>query len=250
MSPERDHEEIEELLGAYALGALDSEERALVREHLEGCETCTATLRRLEQARNALPLAVDPVEPPSRLREQILTATTSVAPASRRTVAAPRPIRLPSRRPPSWPALRGVSTAVAAAAVIAFALGAGLGLGIGRSITPTPPASTVAQYSLTGTGSMAGAQGLVFELKQQALTLVEFNNLPDLETGKVYELWLIPAHGQPVSAGVFKPDPGGNHVVVLARSLEGVAVMAVTKEAGPNGTSAPTQQPELAGKVQ
>jgi anti-sigma-K factor RskA len=96
---------------------------------------------------------------------------------------------------------------------------------------------------------MAGASGRAFELKQQGLTLVEFSNLPELEAGKVYELWLIPHQGQPAPSGVFKPDPAGNHVVVLARNLQGVAALAVTVEVAPNGTSAPTQQPELVGRV-
>ena len=96
---------------------------------------------------------------------------------------------------------------------------------------------------------MSGAQGRVFELKQQGLTLVEFSNLPDLEAGKVYELWLIPSQGQPAPAGVFKPDPSGSHVVVLARNLQGLTALAVTAEAEPNGTSAPSQQPELVGKL-
>src|SRR5207245_11512150 len=136
------------------------------------------------------------------------------------------------------------------AAFVAVAVGAGLGLGVGRSLAPQPARRCgVTQYTLSGSGAMSGAQGRVYELKQQRFTLVEFSNLPELEAGKVYELWLIPSQGQPAPAGVFKPDPSGSHVVVLARNLQGLTALAVTAEAGPNGTSAPSPPPELVGKA-
>jgi len=250
MSPERDHEEIEELLAAFALGATDPEEDALVRAHLDGCATCTSTVQRLRRALGAVPLAADTVSPPQRLRQQILEAAAAARPSE---IATPRKARVLRLRPPRtriWPVSTGWRSAAAASAFVAFALGAGLGLGVGRSLAPQPaPASSVTQYTLSGSGAMSGAQGRVYELKQQGLTLVEFSNLPDLEAGKVYELWLIPSQGQPAPAGVFKPDPSGSHVVVLARNLQGLTALAVTAEAGPNGTSAPSQQPELVGKL-
>jgi len=250
MSPERDHEEIQDLLAAYVLGATDPEEDEVVRAHLDGCSTCTSTVHRLQRALCAIPLAAETVPPPPRLRQQIL----EMAAASRQSELPgrrkERVLRLQPRRVPIWRQGAGWRAAATAVAIVAFALGAGLGLGIGRSIAPQqPPASTVAQYSLSGSGTMAGAQGRVFELKQQGLTLVEFSNLPELEAGKVYELWLIPHNGQPAPAGVFRPDPGGSHVVVLARSLTGLTALAVTAEVGPNGTAAPSQQPELVGTV-
>jgi len=38
-------------------------------------------------------------------------------------------------------------------------------------------------------------------------------------------------------------------VAVLARNLQGLSALAVTVEAAPNGALAPSQQPQLAGKV-
>jgi anti-sigma-K factor RskA len=249
MSPERDHEEIEDLLAAFTLGAVEPDDEELVRAHLEGCSSCTDTVRRLRRAVGALPLAVEPAVPPSRLRDQILAAAAASRPSERAASRSPV-LRFRAPRPRVPRVATGWRSAVAFTAVVAFALGAGLGLGIGRSIAPqTGPAPNVVQYTLTGSGTMAGAQGRVFELKQQGLTLVDFSNLPDLEPGKVYELWLIPKQGQPLAAGVFKPDPEGSHVVVLARSLKGLSALAVTAEAGPNGTTAPSQQPQLLGSL-
>src|SRR5947208_11734984 len=168
MSPELDHDEIEDLLAAFVLGTTDPEENGLVREHLEGCSTCTSTVQRLRRALGALPLETETVAPPQRLRQQILSAAG--ASRARELVTPPRARVLRLR--PLGTRLRlagpGWRSAVAAAAIVAFALGAGLGLGVGRTIAPQPaPASAVAQYSLSGSGVMSGAQGRVFELKQQ-----------------------------------------------------------------------------------
>src|SRR6266581_2654991 len=144
MSPERDHEEIEELLAAFALGATDPEEDALVREHLEGCSTCTSTVQRLRRALGAVPLAAETVAPPQRLREQILSAAGASRSPQFATPRRARVLRLRPRATRLKLAGPGWRSAVAAAAIVAFALGAGLGLGFGRSTAPQPaPASTV-----------------------------------------------------------------------------------------------------------
>jgi hypothetical protein len=44
LSEELSHGEIQELLGAYALGAVDERERAIIEAHLETCETCRIEL--------------------------------------------------------------------------------------------------------------------------------------------------------------------------------------------------------------
>jgi anti-sigma-K factor RskA len=197
-----------------------------------------------------MPLAVGEVVPPPRLRQRILEAAggsraaiAPAAPASTKVLTLPRARARPALR------LAALGPAVAAAAVIAFALGAGLGLGIGRTIAPAPAPSSVAQYAMTGSGAMAGATGHVYVLRQEGLTLIQFNGLPQPDGGKLYELWLIPKSGQPVAAGVFTPDPGGGHVAVVARTLAGFKALAVTEEAAPSGAPAPTQQPQLVGSV-
>lgn len=244
-----EHEDFENALAAYVLGALDETEADELKAHLEGCASCREAVVRLQRATAAVPLAVEVVAPPSDLRDRILSAAVS----SRLRVTAARPPRPPLQRRPRvvvrvWPA--GPALRAGLAAAIAFALGAGLGVGIGRVVAPQPPAASgVAQYSMTGSGGMASAQGQIFELKQQSLTLVEFSGLPQPDRGKVYELWLIPRSGQPLPGAVFAPDSQGSHVVVLGRNLEGYKQLAVTQEAAPNGSSAPTQQPELAGSI-
>lgn len=240
-----DHDEMENSVAAFVLGALDDDEADGVRRHLETCPTCPGLAVGLRRAVGAVPLAVEPLQPPTDLRDRILAAAgAGVAPTAVRARPAPIPVRRTTGR--RWGVWR---PAVAAAAVVAFALGAGLGLGIGRSTAPPPPAAAVAQYSMNGTGQMEASHGSVFELKREGLTFVQFSGLPPIAADRVYELWLIPSSGQPVPGAVFAPDPLGGKVIVLGHDLSGYKALAVTEEAAPNGAPAPTQQPQLAGTL-
>jgi anti-sigma-K factor RskA len=247
-----DHDEIESALPAYLMGTAEPEEAEMVRAHLEGCLSCQRVARRMQRALGALPLGADEATPRARLRERILAAAADLPNASSSQVKGGRAVRLPLPKVRLWPRqTSSFRAAVAAVAIVAFALGGGLGLGLGRALTPTPPkpATAIVQHSLSGTGAMTGAQGRVYELREEGLTLVEFTGLPQPGQGRIFELWLISKDGHPDPGAVFAPDSGGGHVVVLARSLSGLKALAVTEEVGPMGSQAPTQQPQLAGAV-
>lgn len=248
MSPE--HDEFESSVAPYVLGALEGEEAQSVRAHLEGCAACRSLADRLRRAVDAVPLAVGEVTPPPQLRQRILDAAAGSRPST--AGPAPRPATVVELRPVRTarsPWLGGLGRTAAAAALVAFALGAGLGLGIGRTVAPAPAPQAVGQFSMTGSGTMTGSDGRVYELRQEGLTLIQFSGLPQPAAGKLYELWLIPAQGAPVPAGVFSPDPEGGHVAVLPRTLHGLKALAVTEEAAPSGAPAPTQTPQLVGGV-
>lgn len=247
-----DHDDVENSLPAYLMGTAEPDEAEMVRAHLEGCPSCRQFAQRMQRALGSLPLAVEPASPPRQLRERILAAAAAAPRAATSPYAPGRAVRLPIPRGGKWlrpaPSFRAQ---VAAAAIVAFALGGGLGIGLGRVLGPTSPnpATAVAQYSFSGTGTMAGAQGRVYELRQQGLTLVQFTGLPRPGPGRIFELWLISKDGHPDPGGVFVSDSEGGQVLVLARSLSGLKALAVTEEVGPNGTQAPTQQPQLVGSV-
>jgi len=100
-----------------------------------------------------------------------------------------------------------------------------------------------------GHGTLAGARGTVINLKVEGVALVDFNGLPPLAKGKVYQLWLITPGGHPDSAAVFVPDSNGGKVVLVGLPLSGYSQMAVTAEDAPNGSPTPSQQPELYGNL-
>jgi len=249
-----DHQVVEDAVAAYLLGAGEPGEADMVRAHLAGCASCRELAGRLSRAVGALPLAVEEVAPPGRLRERILAAaaaephsgarSSSAAPASRPPANAP--IHLPKRR--SFASGRRYERwlPAAAAAAALLVVGGAAGIGISRA---TAPGVAAAHYALSGSGSLRGASAAVVDFRGTGTTLVEFRGLPSVPAGKVYELWLIPSGGKPVAAGVFAPDGDGSKVLVVPRDLTGVAVMAVTVEQGPGGAAQPTQQPELSGSV-
>ena len=64
-----DHEQIQELLGAFALDAVDSDEARVVEEHLAECPRCRAEVDGHFEVAGALGNHVDPV--PGHLWQQI-----------------------------------------------------------------------------------------------------------------------------------------------------------------------------------
>ena len=246
-----DHEEIESSLAAWVLGAMEADEVDALRTHIEACPTCRETTSRLGRTVNALALDVEEINPPARLRERILAAAaTSLGPAVAPARAGARTKE--RRRMPRTRALsvdpRGVMPALAAAAVVVLALLVGFVAGdvIGRGV---PAPAPVVRSTLAGHGGLAGARATVIDLKSEGVALVDFSGLPQLESGRVYEIWLITEGGRPDPAGVFVPDSNGSKFVLVSRSLADYTQMAVTSEEGPAGTLAPTQQPQLYGNL-
>jgi len=242
-----DHEELESNLAAWVLGALEREEAEAVQAHVEGCASCRETVARLERAVSAMPLAVDEVAPPPRLRERVLAAAAAssgapMAPSRARPKLAPR-----ARSNVFAPLFERLPVYAAAAAVIvALVAGAVGGELASRQAAPT---SQVARFSLSGHQSLAGAKATVIDLKSDGLALVDLSGLPALGQGRVYEVWLITSGGRADPAAVFVPDSNGSKVVLVNRALQGYAQMAITDEAGPDGAQAPTQNPQLYGSV-
>ncbi len=244
-----DHEELESSVAAWVLGALDPEEADAIRSHVEACPTCREVAARLRRVVGALPLAVEESTPPPRLRERVLAAAaeshrasdvpvTDATVAMRRKRMTPPTARIPARMP---------MYAVAAVALVALVVG--LLIGQAYRPAPPPPTSQVARFTLAGHQDMAGAQASVIDLKADGLALVDFRGLPPAGSGRVYEVWLIRSGANPEPVAVFVPDTNGAKVVLVNRSLAGYGVMAVTNEPGPDGSAAPTQQPQLYGNV-
>src|SRR6266404_1425610 len=246
-----DHEELESTVAAWVLGALDPGEAESMRVHVEGCATCSQTAARLRRAVVALPLEVEEVSPPARLRERVLVAAAAARASSLPTAPArKRAGPVPGRWKPATTFQFGRLAAFAAAATVLLALLAGLFVGglLGRGSVSAPPAQ-VARFTLVGHGALPAAHGTVIDLKSDGVTLVDFSGLPALDKGKVYEVWLITRGGHPDSAAVFVPDSNGSRVVLVNMPLKGYSQMAVTAEDGPDGSIAPTQQPQLYGAL-
>jgi anti-sigma-K factor RskA len=242
-----DHEELESSVAAWVLGALEPDEADALRAHVDGCATCREVASRLRRVVGALPLAVEEVAPPARLRERVLAAAAATRGAGVVQMPARRRRQQPRR---GWRvrfAERVPLYAAAAVAVVALLAGLLIGDIAGRGLAAQT--GQVARFTLSGHQDMAGSQATVIDLKSDDVALVDFRGLPALPAGRVYEVWLIPASGSPQPAAVFVPDANGAKVVLVSTSLAGYTQMAITNEPGPQGSAAPTQQPELYGKL-
>ena len=244
-----EHEDMQDSVAAWVLGAVDAPDADEIRVHVEGCTGCREMVARLERTAGVLPLEVDEVQPPERLRARVLAAAGAVREPGTRMVAKPTRAAPPAPRPHPQPVLglgRTPAMALAAAVLLALVVGLVAGNLAGRSAVAP---SQVARYTLTGHGDLAGAGATVINLKDDGVALVDFSGLPQLRAGEVYELWLIPGSGRPDPALVFVPDSHGSKFVLVNRSLAGYTQMAITVEKGPDGVPAPTQQPQLYGSL-
>jgi anti-sigma-K factor RskA len=244
------HAATRDLLGAFALGAVDAEEAATVRAHLATCAECQAEIAELWLAVDSLPDMIEPLEPPPALRDRIAAAIMAEAatpePAPPAIPASPAPelaspvtpvlpVPEPIRKPASfW----SRATPWAAAAAILLLLSAGLlvwNLRLREQIqeATAPVTETIA---LAPTDAAPGAGGEVTYLPQDELFMLDVRDLPPLPPDQVYEVWLIGADGA-VPAGTFD-QPTDQHAIVADRDL--YETLAITAEPGPLGTEAPT----------
>jgi len=215
-------EQLHELSAAYALDALDPQEREEFELHLSTCPACREDVAAFTETAAALAYAAPPVNPPARLRAEILRRAAEDRPAA---------VVLPFRRRRVEVALSS-GLAVAAAAAIILGIWAGslhgrLGQQRASSILGDAQASW---WPLKGTGG----ELVVDHNGSGALVM---NNLAAAPTGKTYEAWVIEG-GVAVPAGLFS----GGHVVTLTHPVGRGAKVAITVEPA-GGSPQPTQTP-------
>ncbi len=247
-----DHAELENSVAAYVLGASEPDEQEEIVSHLDSCAGCREMAGRLQRAADVLPMAAEMVMPPPRLKAKILAAAAS---SPRNAVQPPtraRILRLPGSRRPAFAAFPALFESLrlspqAAVAVLAVAV---LGLGawnmsLSNQLSDAQRHPRVVSAVMTGHDQLAGSQARVIDLRDQGVVLVSFSHLPKPSADMVYELWLITPAGNPEKAAVFQPEADGSKTLVMTTNLRGYKTMAVTIEAGPEGTLAPTQLPSM-----
>jgi anti-sigma-K factor RskA len=137
-------------------------------------------------------------------------------------------------RPTQW---WSKATPWAAAAALLLLVSGGLlawNLRLQEQIVTVPAPETIA---LTPTDAAPDASGEVTSVPEESLLLLDVRDLPELEPGQVYEVWLIGEEGVPAPAGVFD-QATDRHAIVADRGR--YTTLAITAEPGPLGTEAPT----------
>jgi anti-sigma-K factor RskA len=237
------HPQFEEDLDLYALGALDSEEALELESHLEACPECKQKVEEARARVALLALAAPLKAPPRRVKDRLLKQI-----ASRR--AGQHPARLVAFWQWAAPALAGLSLVLAGWAVTLrnennelyrqvhelegrqHTMGAELTRA--RAVLDLLTAPDTAKVTLVAGEAPPAPQGKVFYHPQKGM-LFYATNLPQLPTGKTYQLWLVPAQGNPISAGIFQTDAHGNGEVLLPQLPAGVAAKAFAVTIEPAG---------------
>lgn len=231
---------VAELLPAYALGILSPAEARPVAEHLAQCASCRDELRAYEEVGGELALAVPVVQPPAGLEERLLER---VAPRTAPPTTAPAP---------SWATqLRSVWERIRARPLATATVALGLLLLVFLVWLETPLWEQVGNFptfALAGTDAAPGASGMVISSEDGLHGTVVVQQLPDLDEGHVYQLWLIRDETWE-DGGTFTVDEDGYgaRYALADRLLTSYDTFAVTVEPA-DGSRVPTGIQVLQGE--
>ena len=251
------HEQFGGDLALYALNMLEGDERAKLEVHLASCGECRLELEQLRGDGALLALSTAGPKPPARARARLLDtiAKETQAPTSRANVA--REMGYPR---PRW---QWLGWAAAAAMVVLAALLWNENSALKQILAAKNQESAQARRELEDLRKIAAPilspqtqrvtvvsvksapqpQGKAFYLRSRNSLVFVASNMAPLPPHKAYQLWLVPADGAPIPAGVFKPDARGSGTIVNPPLPQGVEAKAfaitVEDEAGVPHPTAP-----------
>lgn len=270
------HDELRDSLAAEALGALHGPERDVLLVHLAECEECARELAGMRATADQLAFAVPTValdaDRSTRLRARLVARAAAdarpagdpqdapVLPLRREPAAAPR-----RARPAGW---------WAAAAAVALLLGAGVyAASLGRRVEALRGRLAAVQSerealrgelvrrdeTLTGLAAPGvrvidvasperrAPSGRMFWNPRNGTWTFFARDLPPVGDGREYQLWLVTPTG-PLSAGTFRPGPGGSAQVSARYDLpaDSLRAIAVTEEPA-GGVPSPTGEVVVTG---
>jgi anti-sigma-K factor RskA len=215
---------------AYVLGALEPNEAARFREHLETCAACREEVAALGQVVDALPIAAPQHPVPRRLRRRVLRAVREDAKGP--SGAAP----LRHRWSSVGDRARRALLVAGAAAAIALAVIGGLELSSGQR-------TKVIRAQVTG---ISGSAQVRLSGSHGELVLRHMSPPPP---GKIYEVWLKRARGAPLPTSVlFSVTSTGSGDVGLPGDLRRFSEVLVTPEPA-GGSQVPTHTPVIVARL-
>jgi Anti-sigma-K factor rskA/Putative zinc-finger len=220
---------LHDLTAAYALDALDEDERRRYEAHLAHCDQCRSQLGSLSEAATAFAFGAAGPEPPPGLRSRILER----AGAERANVT---PLR------PRWAIPAAVAAVGAVAAAIALAIWAS---SLSNKVDSLQAQRDQQEHVAAVLGS-PGARTLPFGKKGSLIVTrageaaLVFARLAPAQRGMTYEAW-VAENGKPKPAGTFQASDNVTAVVLDEPVPRGASVL-VTQERAP-GTEQPQHKP-------
>jgi hypothetical protein len=233
MSPDHEHEQIDELLASYVLQALTGEDAAeadrLLATHVPSCLRCRNTLQELQDLTGDLALIAPAVAPPETLLPSIRRRTGKSGSSQRRPFFA-----------------------YAAAAMLVVVIGlTGWNFMLSSQVTSAEQRQA-ARSSMLNT-LMAEADSQMLTLDPEApptpapsaadpVVIVSYHpgvqhvwvfgmNIPQPAGGDVYQVWLVRS-GAPTASARFIPGPDGYVQTFVPSDLAYYDEVLITEESG------------------
>jgi anti-sigma-K factor RskA len=275
-----DREELHLLSGAYALNALEGDEKARFEAYLLTSEETRTEVASLSDTAVLIGLSTASVAPPADLRARLMaqiavTPQLAPLPTSRpsltvvpavsapqqtseqqdasaeaiRTASLGTPSRASTKAAAHWYTRPGTILMAAAAAVALFVGGNILGLSAANQTQQQAAAISAivsASDSQQAKADVIGGGKATFVwsvgLRRSAVVI---DNLPKLADGKTYELWYIGKGSNATPAGIFNAASSGTTVSVLAGAMSAGDTLGITVEPS-GGSKTPTTAPIVA----
>jgi anti-sigma-K factor RskA len=235
-----DHGILQELVPAYALGAIDKDERRQVEAHLRSCSACRALLADYQAMSDDLLYATPMTTAPLYLRSQLRRQVT------------------PTGRPQglgAWLAHLRAAPALGLAVLAVLLLAITNVYWIGRVTQAEQQAGVVARLiqtpgiTLEISNAVPQGYGVVYLDRAGRTALLCVYDLPSLPAGKTYQVWLI-RDGQRESGGLFQvsADGYGALLITAPRPLRDYNGLGVTIEPA-GGSPGPTTPRVIGGNL-
>ena len=240
---DRRFDDIEELLAAYALDAVDDDERRLVEAYLETDARARAEVDQYREV--ATWLAVTGGDAPEGLWDRIastLAGRPEDAPAPGPELTKVLPIGGRPRRRRLW--LIGLAAAVVAV-VAAVSVAVFRDNGPSSSVAAAYDSARANPANKTVTlATPEGAPHATAVIEPSGTAFLDASALPALGADRTYQLWAVLDNGQPISLGILGPQPQ----ITMFGVSGAVAALAITDEKA-GGAVAPEQAPKIVGTL-
>ncbi|MGE5140067.1 MAG: anti-sigma factor domain-containing protein [Rudaea sp.] len=243
------HEEIQELIPAYVLGACEADEAARVERHVASCTQCGHVLDEYQPAASQLAFAVPRIAPPPDLKYRTIEHALAAGKESSRP-------SLPAARRASWLERLGLGSILLGAATVAAVLAIAFGLWqvnrLNDELARQRDMMTVIAYAqgqavtVRGTSAAPGATGRLYADPDSQTAALITTNMPPVPADRVYQLWLTEPNGKKISGGLFTADAEGTGYLLIRtpQQLSAYSLVGVTVEPR-GGSPGPTTKPVL-----
>jgi hypothetical protein len=253
-------------LSLHAMQALTSEESEAVRLHLSECAECRNALAEVSGELALVAMSVEQHAVPEGARQRFIDrmmASTGVS----ETDAPSRVVSISKgttrQKSSAWIAWMAVAALLVLSAVLGikiYFLNQQIEMDASliqartienrkaREVLDVLTAPSAQHVVLTAGMTPPAPSARAVYLASRGALVLQASNMQPLPENKTYELWVIPATGAPIPAGLFRPDASGSASVLLPSIPQGVPAKAfgITIE-NAGGSNTPTAPIILSG---